>query len=219
MNTVALSAAATLAVLASVATPRSGVAQQSFRFGLTGMVGLYETHRIEPDGELRLRGPVAGGEGVAAWGPLIMRVGYAEGWLDAEPGIVFERNFVEGYVLVGGTPLPGLEISVGPHARSIISDGTSRPSWFGEAHVRYEAPIAPPILAATFEGWGSLLGETSERESLSTLHGGSVGVALRPTGGRLLLRLTYGLDEARFDAGPRRRTVDVLSFTFGYGLP
>lgn len=218
MKRASLSAAGALVIMTSV-FPAAADAQRGFRFGLIGSVSLYETHRVEPDGELRLRGPVAGGEGVAAWGPLIMRAGYAEGWLDAEPGIAVERNFVEGYILIGGTPLPGLEISVGPHARSLSSDGAPRPSWFGEAHVRYEAPIIPSILGAAFEGWGALLGETSEREPLSTLHGGSVGVALRPTGGRLVVRLTYGLDEARFDAGPRRRTVDVLSFSFGYGLP
>jgi hypothetical protein len=209
-----------LAAVALLGAPKAGVAQQEgLRFGLTGLISLYETHRIEPDGEVRMRGPVAGGEGALAWGPMVLRAGYAEGWLDAAPGIAWERNFVEGYASLGVMPVRGLEIAVGPRARSLSVDGASRPAWFGEMRVRYEAPIIPSYLGATIEGYGSVLGETSEREPLSTMHGGALGVAIRPTGGRLMLHFSYGLDEARYDVGPLRRTVDVLSLRFGYGLP
>lgn len=207
-------AATMLALPADVAAQ-----QQGLRFGLTGMASLYETHRIEPDGEVRMRGPVAGGEGAVAYGPIVLRVGYAEGWLDAVPGIEWERTFVEGFILLGVMPIRGLEIAVGPRARSLNRDGASRPAWFGEMRVQYEAPIIPSYLGATLEGWGAVLGETSERDQLSSMRWGALGVVIRPTGGRLMLHLAYGLDQARYDAGPRRRTVDVISLKFGYGLP
>ena len=156
-----------------------------------------------------LNGHLLGGEAGVAWGPVVLRVAYAEGRLTPDSVGLERRDHAVGHALAGLRLFSGLDVTVGPQARAYLrADARERwVSWIVRAGL--EAPIVAPWVRGYAVGWGVVSGAASVDGLFDRGRGGVAGLRIRP--GRVIgLRLEYSIEETRLAAPLRRETIEGL---------
>lgn len=207
--------AALIAAGSALAAPLASQQRLAYRAGVTA-TGVTARSALPADPQQRVSGLALGVEGDLAWNRLALHLGYLRGSLRPH-GAAEARDQVEGYALVGVSPLPGVEILTGPHARAYVVDGLTERWLFWGLRARYEAPILDPAVGGYAELWGALGGSVSVAEPFNSARGGSAGLRFRLAAGRVAVRLGYMIDEARLGAGTRRETVEGITVAVGFG--
>lgn len=203
-------ALAALASLTGGATAQSGP-----RLSVSAVASDVLERTLTPTGVAHHHGIVLGGAGVLAWGPVVARIGYAEGTLAADSAATPAHDLVQGYALIGTRPIPGLEVLVGPMARAYVR-GTSTERWvLWQVRMRYAAELGAPWLGAYGEVWGAVAGTVNTPEPFTAGRGGTAGLRLRL--GVAHISVDYGIDESRVAAQPRRETVQQFRVAVGLG--
>lgn len=206
-----------VAALIAAAAPAPLVAQRRVDLWGVASATAAKARSRYPAGVEALSGFVLGGEGGASWGPVSLRVGYVHGSLDPDTVGPASRDHTEGFVLLGGRPVSGLEIAAGPHARAYVTSAGTQRWLFWELHARYETAIVRPLIHGYAELWNAVAGQVNVAEGFNSGRGGTAGIVFRPKGGRFALRLCYAIDETRLGSGKRRETVEGVTFAMGYG--
>lgn len=202
-----------LALLALALVPAVASAQRGTLAGTVTATRVRST--IGPAREA-LSGSVLGVEGRFAVWRLVLNVGYGQGSVHPDSGSPASRDVVEGRVLVGVQPLPGILLKAGPHVRSYVSTSGTQRWFFWEARLRGERPIVGGV-SGYAEVWRVLSGDVNVLEAFNGGQGGEAGMLVtlpnRPVWGRL----SYGIERARLGGGSRLETVEGVSLTVGFG--
>jgi hypothetical protein len=201
-----MTAARALMALLLAAAPAA--AQRGTDLSGTARLTSLKLRTIAPHGREEARGPILGGEARLAVEFLTVRLGYAQGSLEYDPG-PSRALFVEGSVLVGLEPAPGLEIGLGPHVRSRLVEAVRERVVVWRLRGRYEAPVVTPLVRAYVEATAGKPDQTGS--AFGTWWGGSVGLLVRPLDGHFAAGVSYSIDEARADRGARRENIEGLT--------
>jgi hypothetical protein len=193
------------------------------------------------NGTARMDGTIVGGEGGISWKRWSLRGGYAQGTVgvSASPapapppsgggflGAIIDDllsppaqsvspmdiDHVEGFLQLGWSVVPGLEIGTGARARAhVVGDDSERLAMW-TVGARFEEAIGSENLRGFAEVWRAVAGSTSASPGFELGRGGSAGIIARV--GRISTRLSYGMDFARHGADSRRETVEGVSIALG----
>lgn len=208
-----------VAVVAVAALARAAPAQR-VQLGFAVWGAGVKSRSVSSLGAEELSGPVVGFDGRISRGRWGLRVGYGQGSLDPDTVGPHPRDYVDGSVFALVSPVPGLEIGVGPYARAYTTDrGTTR--WlFWQLHASYEAGIISPDIRGYAEVWTGFAGGVNAVEQYDGARGGSAGLRWRVArfrGAPVTLTLGYLIDAARAGGGARRETVERTWLAIGLG--
>jgi hypothetical protein len=156
---------------------------------------------------------------------LSLDVGYWQGQLTPAGGVTDKRDVAEGYVLVGGRPLPWLTLQLGPHVWTYISNaGTQRwLMWEGRVHASGE--ILPDV--TSYIGlWDVLSAKVNVSQDFSSGLGGEGGLRVRlrevpfiPERYPVRLSLGYTIERVKLGDGVRAETLDRLMLSLSIARP
>jgi len=198
---------------APLVAERQPAAAQGWGAGFRGTTTLTRVRRATAGGNETLSGVVVGGEGRLAAGRFTLRAGYAEGTLRAE-GNDARPRYVAGFAALGFVPLPGLEISAGPHARAWIGETSRERRLLSRLRARYEMPLFGDALRGYVEAWAGFVHAPSGRAA-GGWRGGGVGAAV-PFARRFALRVSYAIDRSSPDDAAIETTEGLmLAITVG----
>jgi hypothetical protein len=172
---------------------------------------------LYPGGAERLAGSILGGEGAIRWRRLSLRVLYGEGSVKPDTAGPADRDVVDGLVLLGASPVAGLDLMVGPQARAYVTGAGTQRWLFWVLRARYEASVLAPLIKGYAEAWAAVSGSVSVSEAYDSDRGGAAGLVVRPGDGRFSVRLAYAVEETRLGSGARRETIEGVSIALGYG--
>jgi hypothetical protein len=183
-------------------------AQSPLRLEAGATAGIVRLRTIDGPIATRRTGVSLGGQGAVWWNRLGLEGGYLEGRLGSD-GSRLER--VEGYAMLGVSPVRGLVINVGPLVRALVT-GAATTRWvLWNVKTRYEVGIVGRFLSGFGEAWGAVKGSSNVPETFNSARGGMAGLALAVGNGQAIVRLSYGIDESRLGAGRRRDTIETFA--------
>jgi hypothetical protein len=194
------------AALAALLWPAAVLAQHDVSVTATGRVTSLRIRSASPTSQDVVDGPVLTAEGRLTVDFLSLRLAYTQGTLEDDPG-PSRWVYVEGFALVGVEPVPGLEITIGPHIRSRLVDAVRQRLVVWRLRGRYEGPILMPMVHGFIE---ATVGRP-DRTGFTSWWGGAVGLVVRPGNGLFGLGASYSIDEARAPGGARRETTEGLT--------
>jgi hypothetical protein len=199
-----------IVVLASLLTATPALAQRGLSVSASGRATWMRMRSASPTSRDEVRGLLFGGEGRLGVEFLSLRLGYAQGTVEDDPGPA-RALFVEGFALLGVEPAPGLELTIGPHIRSRLVDGIRQRLVVWRLRGRFEGPILSPMVHGYVEATAGRPDRTLA--GFTSWWGGAVGLVIRPGDGRIGLGASYAIDEARGERGERRETIEGLTFS------
>jgi len=217
-----------LVLLSTLSLSMSGLAAQTAQFGLQGEAASTRIGGLT--GGEPLRADLFGGRGSVAFGPVQLSVVYHEGRLRGAPppssasifdilhittpGSASSPRVIEGSVLAKFRLVPALAVGVGPHGRAYVSDAVTLHRIWGAGSINVEVPLLGPGVR-TFLGLSRSF-VTRRQDSLTSVTGGEVGIALgAPSGWNA--RLATRFDDAVFTDGRHERLVGLM-LAGGFGL-
>jgi hypothetical protein len=228
------------------ASPMSLAAQDSPRLRAAATGASVNATSNLSNGTAQLDGVLLGGEGMIAWRRITLRAGYAQGSLgfgDSRPGSttgastrdgivgrmlagilrpspstpsLSDLDLAEGFLTLGWNPLFGLEVGGGAQIRARIADEESERLLLAVVRARYEAPLVAERVRGFVEGWSSVAGRASNPDDDGRGFGGGAGMIVEL--GPLAIRVSYSVDEARYQTSPRRETFESLAIALGIGM-
>lgn len=162
-------------------------------------------------------GAVIGGEAGLRLGRVTVDLAYLQGTLSPDTGSAESRDYVEGDAFLSVMTVPGVVVSVGPHARAYITTtGTQR--WlFWTARLRGERALIGSAVGGFLELWTAWSADVNVSERFGHATGGVVGMQVRIPRSPVYARLTYGIERAAMGDGARLETVEGLSVVLGVG--
>jgi len=208
-------------VLAAASLAPASLPAQRLEFGAAVWGAGAKVRSVNGDVREALTGPYLGFDAHLQRGRVGLRLGYGQGSLDPDTAGPPKRDYIDGFLLLTGSPVTGLDLGVGPYARAYVrpDEGTQR--WlYWTLRARYQAEIVIPVVEGFAEVWTSFAGSVNVSESFDRARGGSVGMLWTVTrfrGSPVKLRLTYAIDEGRLGGGARRETVELTTLAIGLG--
>ncbi len=200
-----------------LAAPARVAAQQRFALALDGWAiaaPTWDRNEVPPVSR-RALGVAWGVEGGAAWRRVGLRLGFERGPLQPD-GTTVDRDRIEGFALIGVTPIPAIGVYFGPHARALVVDRvTERWTWW-EVRGRAVVPIVTGRLDAEADGWSSVSGSVVPRQAFGNARGGSVGLVIRFAPTPFGVRVGYGIDQVTGGTAGRRERIEGLKVAFGF---
>lgn len=185
-------------------------AQRGVNATATGRFVSLRERFVSPVSQDEVHGVVLGAEGRLAAEFLSLRLGYAQGTVEDDPGP--SRNlYVEGFALLGIEPVRGLELALGPTIRSRVVDGVRQRLVVWRLRGRYEGTILKPMIQGYVEATAGRPDWTAQ--DFATWWGGAVGLTVRPGNGHFGMGASYAIDEARNRGAGRRETTEALTIT------
>jgi hypothetical protein len=201
---------------ALVVSPWRVAAQQRSALELEGWATAAPTwdRNEAPPVSSRALGVAWGLEGGAAWRRLALRLGFERGPLQPD-GTVVDRDRIEGFALVGVTPIPAISVYFGPHARALVVDQVTERWLWWEVRGRAIVPIVKRRLDAYADGWSAVSGSVAPSQAFGSARGGSVGLVIRFAPTLFGVRVGYGIDQVTGGTAGRRETIEGLKIAFG----
>jgi hypothetical protein len=230
-----------VALLITMASADSLRAQELPRWWATATGTSVSAVSVLANGTARMDGTMFGGEGGISWKRWSLRGGYAQGTVavSASPppapppsgggflgGLIddllsppaqsvspLDIDHVEGFLQLGWSVVPGLEIGTGARARARVARDDSERLAMWTVGARFEEAIGSESLRGFAEVWHAVAGSTSASPGFELGRGGSAGIIARV--GRISTRLSYAMDLARHGADSRSETVEGVSIALG----
>lgn len=210
----------TMLLTAAVALAPVSLGAQRLEFGAAVWGAGAKARSVYTGGREALTGPYLGFDVHLRRGRVGLRLGYGQGRMEADTAGPQTRDYVDGFILLSGSPVTGLDLGVGPYARAYGTDAGTQRWLFWQLRARYQANIVVPVVEGFGEVWTSFTGSVNVAESFDGARGGTVGVLWTVTrfrGSPVKLRLSYAIDEARLGNGARRETVELTTLAIGLG--
>ncbi len=210
-----------LAILAvATALAPASLPAQRLEFGGAVWGAGAKARSVYAGGREALTGPYLGFDAHVQRGRVGVHLGYGQGSLDPDTAGPQTRDYVDGFLLLTGSPVTGLDLGVGPYARAYGTDAGTQRWLYWTLRARYQAEIVIPVVEGFAEVWTSFAGSVNVSESFDRARGGTVGVLWTVTrfrGSPVKLRLSYAIDEGRLGNGARRETVELTTLAIGLG--
>lgn len=194
---------------------------QRLEFGAAVWGAGAKVRSVNRDVREALTGPYLGFDAHLQRGRVGLRLGYGQGSLDPDTAGPPQRDYVDGFLLLTGSPVTGLDLGVGPYARAYVRSDEGTQRWlYWTLRARYQAEIVLPVVEGFAEVWTSFAASVNVQDSFDGARGGTVGVLWTVTrfrGSPVKLRLSYAIDEGRLASGARRETVELTTLAIGLG--
>jgi hypothetical protein len=204
-------------------------------FGVSILTRAIDLDSYFPGNATSFRGFMYGAEGRIAWYRLSLVASYAQGSLERANVEFTGRQFVDAAVNLGGSPLPGLRLGVGPRAFAYSNGEPAGPGllriaitrerangirrWLRlDLHGRYETTLVSPIVTSFAALHYSPVASVNNGEVFEHGRGAEVGLQVRIGDPPLTARFAYDIDEMRLGRPGRRETLERVTFALGVAL-